>query len=184
MASKYLSMDEYSQLFEHIVLAEYDNLFHNTELRCDLGLTGGQTARFAVEYLNAALFLLDDLMPDSRLTDTVRASLPAQVRANVFRSILPKDAPQEAHAQYILYSLKRSAQLAALYHRNDETMKLLIEDCLAQAQLEDTIARLPQQTYLMQLLPGIVQLFCDLLCSVQQEEELPPRFRIDMPEGQ
>ena len=52
---KTLTMEEYSRLFEHIILAEYDNLFLNADLRHDLGLNSDQTRRLAVEYLCAAL---------------------------------------------------------------------------------------------------------------------------------
>ncbi len=182
--SKQLTMEEYCRLYEHIILAEYDNLFHNAELRRDLGLDGAQTGRFAVEYLCAALFLLDDLMPDSRLPQRVRDELTAQVRAHVFRRILPESAPEGAEATYILYSLKRSAAMRPLYARDDETMKRLIDSCLDQAQLTDEVARMPQALYLMNLLPGIVQLYCDLLCSVQLERERPDIFRIDVPQAQ
>lgn len=180
--ARYVTMDEYCRLFEHIVLAEYDNLFLNAELRRDLGLDNDQTARFAVEYLCAALYLLDDLMPDSPLPEHVRSAVASQVRAHVFRSILPNTAAEGAEAPYILYSLKRAAAFAPFYARNDETMKQLIENCLDQAGLTDPVARMPQSFYLMHLLPGIVQLYCDLACSVQLDGEEPIRFRIDVPD--
>lgn len=181
--AKQLTMEEYCLLFEHIVLAEYDNLFHNSELRRDLGLDGAHTGPFAVEYLCAALFLLDDLMPDSRLPQHMREAVASQVRSGVFRSILPDSAPEGAEAPYILYSLKRSAALAHDYARDDATMKQLVERCLDQVQLSDPVARMPQALYLMNLLPGIVQLYCDLLCSVQLESEQPVRFCIEIPQN-
>ena len=177
-----LTMQEYCRLFEHIILAEYDNLFHNAELRQDLGLDHRQTGRFAVEYLSAALFLLEDLLPDSQFSPDIQQEIHNAVRANVFCSIMREDAPEGAEAQYILYSLKRGMQFAQKYRRDDEAMKLIIEDCLDQAQLTDAVARLPQSLYLMQLLPGLVQLFCDLVCCAQVEETDVLRFRIELPE--
>lgn len=180
---KKLTMEEYCQLFEHIILAEYDNLFHNAELRRDLGLENGATGPFAVEYLSAALYLLEDLIPDCTMPEHIGKDTVSQVRAHVFRRILPKTAPEGMEAPYILYSLKRSAEFAQFYARNDETMKLLIENCLDQAKLSDPVSRMPQSVYLMNLLPGIVQLFCDLLCSVTLAGEEPVCFQISMPES-
>ena len=182
--TKYLSMQEYCELFEHIILAEYDNLFQNGDLRRDLGLDNHQTGRFAVEYLSVALYLLEDLLPDSRFSAEIQGEIISTVRNQVFRRILRGSAPEGAEAQYILYSLKRGMTFAQKYQRNDETMKLLIEDCLDQAQLTDAVARLPQSLYLMQLLPGLVQLFCDLVCSAQAETEGELRFRIEMPSAE
>ena len=181
---KYLTMDEYCRLFAHITLAEYDNLFLNAELRRDLGLDKDQTRRFAVEYLCAALYLLDDLLPDSRLPDEVCRAVSAQVRGQVFRSILPKTAPEGAEAPYILYSLKRAAAFAPFYARGDETMRQLIDNCLDQAKLTDPVARMPQSFYLMNLLPGVVQLYCDLVCGVALDTAEPLRFRIVLPQAE
>lgn len=177
-----LTLEEYSKLFEHIVLAEYDNLFHNADLRRDLDLDNAKTVQFAVEYLCAALFLLEDLMPDSRLSASVGARIVSQVRGGVFRSILPDSVQEGAEAPYILYSLKRSAAFAALYARDDATMKQLIETCLDQITEDDPAARLPQALYLMNLLPGLVQLYGDLLYSTQLEEGQTMYFCIGIPE--
>lgn len=179
---KELTMAEYCQLFEHIILAEYDNLFHNAELRQDLGLDQDTTGPFAVEYLGAALYLLEDLIPDCSLPEQIRQEVVSQVRAHVFRRILPEHVQEGMEAPYILYSLKRSAEFAQFYARNDETMKLLIENCLHHAKQTDPISHVPQSVYLMNLLPGLVQLFCDLLCSVTLVGETSVSFRIGIPE--
>ena len=89
---KTLTMEEYCRLFEHIILAEYDNLFRNAGLRQDLGLEDTATAPFLIEYLSAALYLLEDVAPDSRLPEPVASELVSRVRAQVFRRILPEDA--------------------------------------------------------------------------------------------
>lgn len=180
---KTLTMDEYCRLFENITLAEYDNLFLNSDLRRDLDLDTDRTRRFAVEYLCAALYLLDDLMPSSQLPQQASGAVASQVRAHVFRSILPKDAPEGTEAPYILYSLKRSAAFAQFYKRDDETMKQLIENCLDQAELTDPVSRMSQSLYLMNLLPGVLQLYCDLVTGVQLQSETPPVFRIDWPDA-
>lgn len=179
---KELTMAEYCQLFEHIILAEYDNLFHNAELRQDLGLDRDTTGPFAMEYLSAALYLLEDLIPDCPLSEQIRQELVSLVRAHVFRRILPEGTPEGMEAQYILYSLKRSTEFAQLYARNDETMKKLIENCLKQAKQTDPVSHMSQSVYLMNLLPGLVQLYCDLLCSVVQAGDAPVCFRIGIPE--
>ena len=181
---KKLTMEEYCELFQNVTLAEYDNLFLNGDLRRDLGLDNDQTRRFAVEYLCAALYLLDDLMPDSTMPSHVASAVTAQVRANVFKNILPKDVPEGTEAPYILYSLKRSAAFAQFYKRDDETLKQLIENCLNQAQLHDPVSRMSQSLYLMNLLPGILQLYCDLVSGVQLESENPLCFHIEWPDAQ
>ena len=178
-----LTMEEYCRLFEHVTLAEYDNLFLNADLRHDLGLNSDQTRRLAVEYLCAALYLLDDLMPDSRLPESVHSRVAPQVRAQVFRSILPKTAAEGTEAPYILYSLKRAAAFGQFYARGDETLRQLVEDCLDQAQLTDPASRMPQALYLMNLLSGVLQLYCDLASDVQLESEEPVRLRIVLPEA-
>ena len=180
---KTLTMNEYCRLFENITLAEYDNLFLNSDLRRDLDLDTDATRRFAVEYLCAALYLLDDLMPSCQLPQPIASEIASQVRAHVFRSILAKDAPEGSEAPYILYSLKRSMAFAQFYQRDDETMKQLIENCLDQAQLTDSVSRMSQSLYLMNLLPGILQLYCDLVAGVQLDSEDPVIFRIDWPDA-
>lgn len=180
---KTLTMEEYCRLFEHIILAEYDNLFRNAGLRQDLGLEDTATAPFLIEYLSAALYLLEDVAPDSRLPEPVASELVSRVRAQVFRRILPGDAPEGMEAPYILYSLKRSAEFAAWYARNDETMKQLVEHCLDRAGQTDPVSRMPQSVYLMNLLPGVVQLFCDLLCSAEPADGEATCVRICVPEA-
>ena len=180
---KTLTMEEYSRLFEHIILAEYDNLFQHAELRQDLGLADDATAPFLVEYLSAALYLLEDVVPDSRLPESAASELVSRVRAQVFRRILPENASEGMEAPYILYSLKRSAAFAGWYGRNDETMKQLVENCLDQAGQTDPVSRMSQSVYLMNLLPGVVQLFCDLLCSVEPADGEATCFHICIPEA-
>ena len=179
-----LTMEEYCRLFENVTLAEYDNLFLNADLRRDLGLDSDQTRRLAVEYLCAALYLLDDLMPDSHLPETVHSAVAPQVRAHVFRSILPQTAAEGTDAPYILYSLKRAAACAQFYARGDETLRQMVENCLDQAQLTDPETRMPQALYLMNLLSGVLQLYCDLASGVQLESEEPVHLRIVLPEAE
>ena len=179
---KKLTMDEYCKLFQNVTLAEYDNLFLNSDLRNDLGLDHEQTRRFAVEYLCAALYLLDDLVPDSGLPEETAHMLTAQVRTNIFRGILPEQVPEGAEAAYLMYSLRRSAAFAACYVRGDEGMRAIIENCLDQAGIDDASARMTQSLYLMQLLPGVLQLYCDLLRGVHTEQGESLRFCIDWPD--
>ena len=180
---KHLTMDEYCRLFEHVTLAEYDKLFLNADLRRDLGLSNDQTRRLAVEYLCAALYLLDDLMPDSHLPEAVHSAVAPQVRAHVFRGILPHTAAEGAEAPYILYSLKRAASFAQFYARGDETLRQLVENCLDQAQMTDPVARMPQALYLMNLLTGILQLYCDLVSSVKLQSLEPVHLYMILPKA-
>ena len=91
---KTLTMEEYSRLFEHIILAEYDNLFQHAELRQDLGLADAATAPFLVEYLSVALYLLEDVVPDSRLPEAACSavncdrSLLKYLRSSTFSSAI------------------------------------------------------------------------------------------------
>ena len=54
-----------------------------------------------------------------------------------------------------------------LFHRDDESMKRLIEACLDQVGQDDPISRLPQSLYLMNLLSAIVCLMGDLIRSAE-----------------
>lgn len=162
-----MSLQEFSKLFQNIILAEYDNLFSNAELRRDLGLDNATTVRFGLEYLCTAVFLMSDLLKASTHAETVTAPLDNDVRAGVFRRILSGRATEGIEAQYILYSLKRGVQLGALFRRDDESMKLLIEACLDQVGQDDPISRLPQSLYLMNLLPAIACLMGDLIRSAE-----------------
>jgi hypothetical protein len=178
-----LSLQEFSKLFQNIILAEYDNLFSNADLRRDLGLDNETTVRFGLEYLCAAVFLMNDLLKVSTHPKTVTEQLDNTTRASVFRRILSGSATEGIEAQYVLYSLKRGIQLETIFQRNDESMKLLIEACLDQVGQNDPISRLPQSLYLMNLLPAIVCLMGDLIRSAEpilREEEL--LFRIIPPE--
>ena len=178
-----MSLSEFSKLLQNIILAEYDNLFANAELRRDLGLDNETAVRFGLEYLCAAVFLLSDLLQASTHTDEVAARLDSDVRAGVFRRILNGRATEGMEAQYIMYSLKRGIQFDAVFARDDASMKLLIEAFLDQVGQDDTISRLPQSLYLMNLLSAIVCLMGDLIRSAETLEKNGERwFRIIPPE--
>ncbi len=167
---KILSKDEYTALFRNLILAEYDNLFTNGDLRTDLGLDKQTAVSFAMEYLCAALFVMSDLLSVSGHTEAVQTMLDNDIRSGVFRQIMDKNADEGMEAMYILYSLKRAEQLRTVYQRNDEGMRRLIENSLDTAGQRDSVARMAQSVYLMNLLPGIAALMGDLLRSAESRE--------------
>ena len=178
-----LSLKEYSELFQNMILAEYDHLFSNAELRRDLGLDNDTTLRFGVEYLCAAVFLLSDLIQVRAHGSEIGAQLDSDVRASVFRRIIRASVSEGVEAQYILYSLKRGMQFQAVFARDDEGIKRIIEQCLDQVGQNDPISRLPQSLYLMNLLPALAGLMGDLLQSAESRVENGKiLFRIIPPE--
>ena len=178
-----MPLAEFSKLLQNIILAEYDNLFSNADLRRDLGLDNETTVRFGLEYLCTAVFLMGDLLKASTHSADVATRLDNDVRAGGFRRILSGRATEGIEAQYILYSLKRGIQMEPLFQRDDESMKRLFEACLDQVGQDDPISRLPQSLYLMNLLSAIVCLMGDLIRSAESiRSEGDLYFRIIPPE--